>query len=261
MIALFRRRYGETNYAYLLVHRESGDAVLVDPGDAAAARALCAEAGGARPRFIVHTHGHPDHVGGSAALREELGARVVGHPDDGGFCAPDLEVRGGETLALGHVDVELLAAPGHTAGSLLVRAGEDLFTGDTLFRGGCGNCHFGGDVEALARTFAKVIAPLPGGLRLQPGHDYAERNLRFAADLDPGEAVARSLQEAVSARVAGTEPAVLTLGDERRVNPFLRLAALRPALAKRGIGTDAGEAEAFLALRRLRDAWVEPKSA
>ncbi len=237
-----RRRYGTTNYCYLLA--EGGDAALVDPGDAEVALALCRDHGLA-PRWILHTHGHADHSGGSAALRAELGARVLGHGADAGWFAPDEDLAGRTALALGALRLAVHHVPGHTPGSVLLGWRQELLTGDTLFWGGCGNCRHGGDVAALALSFLGPIAALDGGLRVHPGHDYAEANLPFVLELEPGnEAAAARLAAVRAARAAGLEPAAPTLGEERAVNPFLR----------------AGEAGAFVALRTRRDAWSGPRS-
>ena len=232
-----RRRYGTTNYCYLLA--EGADAALVDPGDEDAALALCDEHRLA-PRWILHTHGHADHSGGSEALRRRSGARVLGHAADAGWFAPDEDLAGRAEVALGALRLALHAVPGHTPGSLLLEWRGRLLTGDTLFWGGCGNCRHGGDVAALARSFLGPIAALDGALLVHPGHDYAEANLPFVLALEPGNAAAaRRLEDVRAARGRGEEPAPTTLAAERAVNPFLR----------------AGDPAAFAALRARRDAW------
>jgi hydroxyacylglutathione hydrolase len=236
-----RRRFGTSNYAYLLA--EGPDAALVDPGDPEAALALCAGHGVA-PRWIVHTHGHADHSSGSAALRERLGARVAGHGADAAWFAPDLDLAGRSEVALGALRLAVHHVPGHTPGSLLLAWRGRLLTGDTLFWGGCGNCRNGGDVEALAASFLGTLARLDGALEVHPGHDYAEANLPFVLAREPGNDAAAARLEAVrAARRAGEEPAAPTLDGERAVNPFLR----------------ARDRAAFVALRAERDAWrAEP---
>jgi hydroxyacylglutathione hydrolase len=232
-----RRRYGTTNYCYLLA--EGADAALVDPGDAEVALALCAEHDLA-PRWILHTHGHADHSGGSEALRRRLGATVLGHAADAGWFAPDEDLAGRAEVALGALRIAVHAVPGHTPGSVLLGWQGRLLTGDTLFWGGCGNCRHGGDVTALARSFLGPIAALDGALLVHPGHDYAEANLPFVLALEPGNAAAaRRLEAARARRQAGGEPEPTTLAEERAVNPFLR----------------AADQAAFIALRARRDAW------
>jgi hydroxyacylglutathione hydrolase len=234
---LRRRRFGSTNYAYLL--RDGPDAALIDPGEAPAALALVEEAG-VTPRWILHTHGHADHTGGSRAVAARLGARVLGHGADAGWFAPDEDLAGRAVLELGALRLRVHHAPGHTPGSLLLEWGGHLLTGDTLFWGGCGNCRHGGDVARLARSFLRVLAPLDGALRVQPGHDYAEANLPFVLALEPGnEAAAARLAAARADRASGREPVAPSLAEERAVNPFLR----------------ARDEEAFVALRARRDAW------
>ncbi len=250
-----RRRYGKDNYAYLLA--EGADAALVDPGDPVVALGMAA-AHGLRPRWIVHTHGHPDHTGGSAALRERLGARVLGHGADAARFAPDEDLAGRGELALGALRLRVHAAPGHTPGAVLVEAGGRLLTGDTLFWAGTGHCRGGGDPAVLARTFATVFPALDGGLLVHPGHDYAEVNLPFVLRLEPGNAAARRrLAEVRAARARGEEPAPTSLAEERTVNPFLRTgeASVREAVARAGGNAAGDSAEAvFVALRALRDA-------
>jgi hydroxyacylglutathione hydrolase len=249
-----RRRCGKDNYVYLLA--EGPDAVLVDPGDAVVALGMAA-AHGLRPRWILHTHGHPDHTGGSAAIRQRLGARVLGHGGDAARFAPDEDLAGRREVALGALRIRVHEAPGHTPGSVLVEADGRLLTGDTLFWGGAGNCRNGGDPVRLARTFATVFPTLDPALLVHPGHDYAEVNLPFVLELEPGNAAARArLEDARAARAAGAEPAPTTLGEERAVNPFLRAddPAVRAAVARRQGGAPPATAEAvFVALRALRD--------
>lgn len=249
-----RRRYHRDNYVYLLAEGE--DAALVDPGDARVALALAAEHG-VRPRYILHTHGHHDHTGGSAEVRAALGAEVYGHGADAAWFAPDHDVAGRRVLALGALCVFVREAPGHTPGSVLYAWGSKLLTGDTLFWGGCGNCRHGGDPARLAASFLGPIAALAGTVEVHPGHDYAEANLPFAVALEPENAAALARLEAVrAARAEGAEPPAPTLAEERAVNPFLRVGepAIREAVAARAPGTAATtDVERFVALRALRD--------
>jgi hydroxyacylglutathione hydrolase len=230
-----RRRYGTDNYAYLVA--EGGDAALVDPGDPVVALGMAA-AHGLRPRWILHTHGHPDHTGGSALIRDRIGARVLGHSGDAARFAPDEDLAGRAEVTLGALKVRVHEAPGHTPGSVLLEFDGRLLTGDTLFWGGAGNCRNGGDPARLARTFATVFPSLDPALLVHPGHDYAEANLTFVLRQEPQNAAARvRLEAARAAHRAAHEPPPTTLEEERAVNPFLR----------------APDEAAFVALRALRD--------
>jgi hydroxyacylglutathione hydrolase len=249
-MAFARRRYRADNYLYLLA--EGADAALVDPGDPEVALALAAELG-VRPRWILHTHGHADHTGGSARLRAALGAQVLGHAADAPLFAPDADLAGRGELALGALRLGVLEAPGHTAGSVLLEWQGRLLTGDTLFGMGSGNCRYG-DPAALARTFLGVIARLPGELEVHPGHDYAARNLPFALSLEPDGAAAARGRVLEAAGAAGREPEAVTLEVERATNPFLRLGAPGVAAAvAREAPAARTDLERFVALRAMRD--------
>jgi hydroxyacylglutathione hydrolase len=253
-----RRRYSEDNYVYLLVEGDS--AALIDPGDASVAIAL-AGAHGVRPQAILHTHGHADHTGGTAEVKEAFGAVVHGHRGDAPLYPPDVgvdvDVAGRDWLELGALRIRVHPAPGHTPGSVLYAWQGRLFTGDTIFWGGVGRCKYG-DPEELAQTCSQEVARLDGALEVDPGHDYAENNLSFALELEPGNLAARQvLAEARAARAAGQEPRPTSLARERAVNPFLRPAApaILDALEGRTGVRPRGAQEAFVALRRLKDDW------
>ena len=232
-----RRRFGKDNYLYLLTAGD--DAALVDPADPGVALAL-ARGLGVHPRWILHTHGHPDHSGGSGHLRQELGAEVIGHGADAGLFAPDRDLAGVPEIFLGRLRIRVHAAPGHTPGSVLFEWDGKLLTGDTLFWGGCGNCRHGGHPAGLADTFRTVFPGLDPRLEVHPGHDYAEANLEFVVDLEPGNLAASGrLAAARGARGAGVEPEPTDLAEEVLVNPFLR----------------ARDVEAFVRLRGMRDRW------
>jgi hydroxyacylglutathione hydrolase len=232
-----RRRYGKDNYVYLLA--DGADAALVDPGDPDVALDL-ARGRGVHPRWILHTHGHADHSGGSGRLRAELPAEVIGHGADAPWFRPDRDLDGVRELALGRLRLRVHPAPGHTPGSVLLEWEGRLLTGDTLFWAGCGNCRHGGDPARLAATFRTVFPRLDPRLEVHPGHDYAAANLPFVLAREPGNQAAAGRLAAVRAiRSAGLEPEATELGEEGLVNPFLR----------------AGGDDAFVALRAIRDRW------
>jgi hydroxyacylglutathione hydrolase len=253
-VTFARRRYFSDNYVYLL--ERDGDAAIVDPGDARAAVALCRDLG-VRPRWVLHTHGHGDHSGGSSEVARAFGASVIGHGADAAWYEPDEDLAGRPSLQLGALDIRVHEVPGHTPGSVLLEWEGRLLTGDTLFWGGCGNCRHGGDPVRLAHSFADVLARLPGTLEVDPGHDYALANLPFTAELDPACAAAVERARRVrDARDAGLEPEPPTLAEERATNLFLRPESAQSALEERGlVGRAATPLDCFLALRRLRDTW------
>jgi len=253
-VTFSRRRYGKDNYLYLIGDGE--DAALIDPADPEVALDAVQRCG-VTPRWILHTHGHADHAGGSARLRCEFGATVLGHAADADRFAPDVDVSGTRDLELGRLRVRVHLAPGHTPGSVMYEWRGKVFTGDTLFWAGCGNCRHGGDPGRLAESFLGPIAGLAPSLEVHPGHDYAEANLPFVLDLEPGnQAAARRLAAVRAARAGGLEPDPTELQEERRVNPFLRSDSeeVRSELRRRGRPVDSPK-EAFVALRELRDAW------
>ena len=77
----------------------------------------------------------------------------------------------GDHVKMGDVDFEVLHTPGHTAGSVVLRAGDTLFTGDTLFKGSMGRTDLpGGSYEDMKASLRRLAA-LEGNLTVLPGHN------------------------------------------------------------------------------------------
>lgn len=246
------------NLDYLVACPETGEALALDPWDAEPLLEIV-RARGWTLRTIVSTHEHPDHTRGNLDLAAATGATVLCH-----HAAVDKVpgasrgLRGGEVLKVGRLELEVLDTPGHTMSHVCLLGhgeGEAIFSGDTLFNAGAGNCHGGGEPHALYRTFRDILRRLPGSTRLYPGHDYLFNNLRFTLSREPGNEAARALLAEVSPE---RPPRVTRLGEEERYNTFFRLnsaeilAGLQAAFPGRDFST---EEERFVALRELRNRW------
>ncbi len=250
------------NFNYLIACQETGEAMAVDP----LAADLClaeAKRRGWTITKIVNTHEHLDHTGGNARMREATGASLYAHEGAGASIEGiDVALKAGDSIRLGRsVELEALDTPGHTMSHVCLLAHGDrpsLFSGDTLFNAGAGNCHNGGHPKELYQTFRTIIAKLSDDVTLYPGHDYLEHNLGFTLDREPGNVRAQSLLE----EVRGRDPhqaVPTTLGLEREVNVFLRLD--RPEVMARLLDGEMAPSEGldeeavFLALRDLRNSW------
>jgi glyoxylase-like metal-dependent hydrolase (beta-lactamase superfamily II) len=195
----------ETSTVSYVLRDPAGDAcAIIDPVldyDPRAARTATRSAdsvlrylrgAGLRVQWILETHVHADHLSGAAYLKEAVGAPVAigarvtevqqhfaplfdlgpGFPTDGSQF--DRLLQDGERLALGALEIEVMATPGHTAACVSYRCGECVFVGDTLFMPDYGTARVdfpGGSARTLYRSIRRVLA-LPPELRLFTGHDY-----------------------------------------------------------------------------------------
>lgn len=163
------RRNGKGCLSYLF--GDKGEAAVVDPSVEAAAYEEIASREGLRIRCVLETHVHADHVSRARALCARTGARLLMPPNDR-VCAPFEPFREGERLAVGGVDVEPIATPGHTGESACyLLSGEALLTGDTLFLDGVGRPDLErGDAgaEPSARRLWRSLRDLVG--RLSPSN-------------------------------------------------------------------------------------------
>lgn len=189
---------------YLLAHGR--DLLIVDPGDEADRLVAAIDQLGLKPRYLLLTHGHLDHVGAVTALQDRyevpvlapraelpliehlpMQCQLFGLPP----MAPprvDQALEGGESLPFGTTAIEVIPTPGHSPGGTCYRVEDRVFVGDTIFQGGVGRTDlWGGSWPTLETSIRDRIFTLPEHLTLYPGHGPAT-----------------------------------TVGDEKRSNPFFQ---------------------------------------
>jgi len=250
------------NFNYLIACSESGDALAIDPLDYQQCLAV-AKTHGWRITQIVNTHEHADHTGGNNGLVRATGASVIAHKNAAGHIANmDRGVAAGDLIRVGKtVELECLDTPGHTMSHVCLLSHTEqpaLFSGDTLFNAGAGNCHNGGHPEELFDTFERQLQTLGDDTLIYPGHDYLLNNLAFTIDREPDNQPAQKMIEDYQDQ----DPAnalVTTMAQEKVINAFLRLQA--PSLIAKladdfpEIGDAPDAKTVFLKLRELRNSW------
>lgn len=242
------------NYAYLVSAEGSGEAVVIDPSEAAPVLAVL-EREGLKLLAVLNTHHHWDHVGGNDELVARFGALpVFAHASDFGRVPKQTErVEEGNAFEVAGLLFRPLHVPGHTLGAVAYCVGEGaeqaVFTGDTLFVAGCGRL-FEGTPEQMFASLSGKLGKLPGATRVYCGHEYASNNLRFAQFVEPeNEAVKKKLDAAALAKSRGEFMIPSTIAEELGTNPFLRCE--EPAVRDRFPGSTP--AEVLGAVRKAKD--------
>jgi hydroxyacylglutathione hydrolase len=160
--------------AYLVGDEEGGTAVVIDSGGPAGPLLEAVDRHGLEVRLLLLTHHHHDHVAENHVWKHRHGVEILAHPLEAErLMDVDVTIEPGETIEAGGLHVESLHTPGHTAGMLnFVVNGEDVFTGDTLFKGSVGGVRAPGSTgfEDLRHSIMDVLMDLPPGTRVHPGH-------------------------------------------------------------------------------------------
>lgn len=242
------------NYVYMVNHRASGTAAVVDPGIAGPVVSRLDEMAW-RVRKVLCTHHHADQIGGNLDMKKSYNCEVIG-PEAEADRIPGITsgVKQGDTVAIGDAAAKVIALPGHTSGQIgyWFESAKTLFCGDTLSPLGCGRL-FEGNAADMWESLKKIRA-LPGDTQVYCSHEYSERNYKFARSVDrENEAIRAKGQQIRTNLAAGKHVSVpFPLADEIALNPFLR--ADDPEMA-RLIGMDEGTdpVEVFAELRRRRD--------
>ena len=159
---------------YLVADEAGGKAVAIDAGGPSVPLMERAESEGLEVTHLLLTHHHHDHVVEAQAWKDRFGARVLAHPLEAErveVC--DGTIDAGEELVVGGLAIVGLATPGHTDGMLNFRVNEDdVFTGDTLFRGSVGGVHAPASTSYgdIKQSIMDVLMKLPPETQLHPGH-------------------------------------------------------------------------------------------
>jgi len=194
---------------YIVGCAETREALIMDPGfdrEAEAQRILReVDQRDLQVRYIVNTHGHPDHTSGNGVVKKATGAPILIHEYDAPMLTEagkglarlfglrtesplaDKTLHDGDLIQIGGVTLKVLHTPGHSRGSISLLGDDVVFTGDTLFAGSIGRYDLpGGSFQEIMRSIKNRLARLPDHVKVYPGHGPAS-----------------------------------TIGEEKRNNPFL----------------------------------------
>ena len=183
---------------YVVNCPETREAIIIDPGFEAPYEAeqivRYVEENALKVKFIVNTHGHSDHISGDLVLKRKYDVPVCIHPYDApcldglgeSFSPVNILLEDGELLKFGQVTLRVMHTPGHSVGSISLVGDKLVFTGDTLFAGGIGRTDFAGGSERDMKCSLQRLVGLHDDYVVYPGHGCFS-----------------------------------TIGDEKRVNPFL----------------------------------------
>lgn len=177
--------------SYIVGCEETKEAAIVDPGGDEDLLLSEVEKHGLTVKYIIATHGHPDHVCGNKKIQDASGAKIIMHSADIEFFeqpdvknyfsmlgleptpVPEISVNDGDEISIGKVKLKVIHTPGHTPGGMCLYNAPHLITGDTLFVGGLGRTDFpGGSHQELLDSIRNHLLVLPDETVVWPGHGY-----------------------------------------------------------------------------------------
>jgi hydroxyacylglutathione hydrolase len=182
----------QTN-CYVVGCEETKEGAIIDPGGHPERILAEVERQGLTVKYVLNTHGHFDHTDANSALVKATGAPLALHPQDQPLLAtaggaalfglqadpsppPDLELRDGDELVIGSLNLKVLHTPGHTPGHVCFYEADEgvLFDGDVLFYRGIGRTDLpGGSWTQLMDSIQRVLFALPDDTQVYSGHGPA----------------------------------------------------------------------------------------
>ena len=178
---------------YLLKNKETGEMLIIDPGDCAdRIEQKILEMQG-RPAAILLTHGHFDHILAAEELKnkysipiyacekeektlQDPGINLTAYHMHGYTLNADVYLTDLQVVELAGFSVQMSETPGHTVGSCCYYLKEEgvLFSGDTVFCGSVGRTDFPeGSTSAIVNSLHRLLEALPDETEVYPGHDVS----------------------------------------------------------------------------------------
>lgn len=240
------------NYIWLIKHENQ--ACVVDPGDAEAVlnhlntHKLTLNA-------ILITHWHPDHIGGIEALLKQFPSIEIYAPSSPHIPTFTKIVKQGDKVQLFDLCFNVIEVPGHTLEHVVYSDTNKhlLFSGDTLFAGGCGRVFEG--TYAQMHSSLKKLAALPPSTHIYCAHEYTLSNLAFCLQVESENNDIKDRISYVSAlRKAQTPSVPSLLSDELKTNVFLRTASgISRNIPEKYLNSGSDELATFTALREWKN--------
>ncbi|KAF2899483.1 hypothetical protein ILUMI_06696 [Ignelater luminosus] len=243
------------NYMYLIIDEKTKQAAIVDPvAPDTVLQAVSEE--GVNLTKVLTTHHHWDHAGGNEELVKKSKNCLQVFGGDQRVGALTNKVKHGDKFTIGDINVECLYTPCHTTGHICyyvtsTNQSPAVFTGDTLFIGGCGR-FFEGTAEQMYSALIEKLGNLPEQTQVFCGHEYTVQNLKFGQFVEKeNREIQEKLKWAVDQRHRGLPTVPSTIAEEKLINPFMRVDT--PSVQKHA---GCGEAIATMAsIRKEKDSF------
>eukprot|EP01039_Chlorochromonas_danica_P001740 gene1740-1900_t len=222
------------NYGYLLIEPGTRRAACIDPGEGQAVLEAVRELDVDLVAAWC-THKHADHIGGLSLLQQAIPSlEVIASKYEEGPSSPSRTVEDCEIFSFGHLSVKIFHTPCHTRGHILYYINDNngdndvmntsnkiplLFSGDTLFVGGCGRFFEGTAADMLHNM--DIISTLPPQTQVFCAHEYTESNYKFLAHVHP-TLCSEKYEEVKAKRLAGESTVPSTVAEELSFNLFMQ---------------------------------------
>jgi hydroxyacylglutathione hydrolase len=218
------------NYIWLIINSQH-QAIVIDPGDSTPVLNYCKQKCITLTHILI-THHHADHTGGVKELVLASGATVYA-PENTELTYCDHRLQDQDRIQIPSHELEFIAiaTPGHTLDHICYYTFGHLFSGDTLFAGGCGRI-FEGTPQMMYQSLQK-LCQIPKETRLYCAHEYTLNNLKFAHHIEPDNAVIQQRLASVKQlrqQKQTTLPSIME--SEYKTNPFIRCQHLTDAASR-----------------------------
>lgn len=181
---MFKQFYDETSstLTYLIADIKCKKAVLIDPVTENIEDYLKVIRNNELELvYSLETHVHADHITAGGKLKTITQAKTAVSKDCGADTA-DLQLKDNDVITFGSETIQVIATPGHTAGSVSFLWKDRIFTGDSLMINGCGRTDFqSGDAGLLYDCISTRLFTLADETLVYPGHDYNGRRVSSIA--------------------------------------------------------------------------------
>ena len=241
------------NYIYVLHNPVNKQTAVIDPGEAQPVIELL-EKKDWEISHIFNTHHHDDHIGGNQKLIDKYNCKLIASKyDQNKIHNCDHYVLDGDEVDIIGEKAKVFHTPGHTIGHICyyIESLKVLFSGDTLFRLGCGRI-FEGTFEQMKDSLDKILN-LPDDTLVYCGHEYTISNAKFCKSLvyNNDKELNASILEIKNLRNEEKPTIPFFLGQEKKLNPFLRYNDINFKIANNIQNLNG--AETFKYFRKLKD--------
>ena len=211
------------NYVYIIHNHEKCLTSVIDPGDAEPVIKKLKERNW-HLNEIINTHHHGDHIAGNNELIDLYGSKLIAPLyDKSRIKKVDKFVSDNDLISIAGYKTKVIHTPGHTLGHVCYYLEHEriLFSGDTLFRLGCGRV-FEGTMQQMKKSLDKLKV-LPDDTNIYCGHEYTLSNSKFCLYLQPNNyKLNKKFIEISEMRKKNLFTVPFKLGEEKDFNPFLQ---------------------------------------